>query len=169
MEAMQNLLDNQGIIEKKNLLLQPVFRDLKSQIRHMTFTPEFQLIREYLQKKRLIESTPAAQASQSHKKKMIHELRSLYAALLRKREAKIKSDITLRLRVMEERLHNIFEMLQLWTRYVDIIYMPETELKLAQTMARQDDQEAVETSYTREKERSEQNKRLEFLFGESES
>ena len=36
-------------------------------------------------------------------------------------------------------------------------------------MARQDDQEAVETSYTREKERSEQNKRLEFLFGESES
>ena len=86
---------------------------------------------------------------------MIHELRSLYATLLRKREAKIKSDITLRLRVMEERLHNIFEMLQLWTRYVDIIYMPETELKLAQTMARQDDQEAVETSYTREKERSE--------------
>ena len=62
---------------------------------------------------------------------MISELRSLYASLLRKREAKIRSDLSLRLRVMEERLHNIFEMLQLWTRYVDIIYMPETELKLA--------------------------------------
>lgn len=83
MEAMQNLLDNQGIIEKKNVLLQPIFRDLKSQIRHMTFTPEFQLIREYMQKKRLIESTPAAQASQAHKKKMIGELRKLYSTLLR--------------------------------------------------------------------------------------
>ena len=34
-ESMQAVLDNQLVIEKKNLLLQPIFRDIKSQIRHI--------------------------------------------------------------------------------------------------------------------------------------
>lgn len=29
-KAMQAVLDNESIIEKKNLLLQPIFRDIKS-------------------------------------------------------------------------------------------------------------------------------------------
>jgi len=40
-EAMQRLLDKEDVMEKKNVLLQPVFRDLKSAIRHMTYTEEF--------------------------------------------------------------------------------------------------------------------------------
>jgi hypothetical protein len=47
-EAMQDVLDNKGIMARKNLLLQPLFRDLKSQIRHMTYTPEFALLQEYV-------------------------------------------------------------------------------------------------------------------------
>lgn len=43
-KAMQLVLDNQTIIQRKNLILQPLFRDLKSQIRHMSFTPEFALL-----------------------------------------------------------------------------------------------------------------------------
>jgi uncharacterized protein YjbK len=35
-KAMQGVLDNQTAIEKKNLLLQPLFRDIKSQISHMS-------------------------------------------------------------------------------------------------------------------------------------
>ena len=50
-DAMQAVLDNQLVFEKKNQLLQPIFRDIKSQIRHMSFTPEYELMREYLVKR----------------------------------------------------------------------------------------------------------------------
>jgi hypothetical protein len=36
------------------VLLQPIFRDLKSQIRHMSFSPEFKLIREYISQRKLL-------------------------------------------------------------------------------------------------------------------
>lgn len=42
------LLDNQEVIERKNQYLQPLYRDLKSTIKHMTFTPEYKIMREYL-------------------------------------------------------------------------------------------------------------------------
>ena len=50
LDAMQEVLDNQLILEKKNELLQPIFRDLKSQIRHMSFTPEYEIMRDYVNK-----------------------------------------------------------------------------------------------------------------------
>ena len=53
-KAMQSLLDNQMVIENKNILLQPIFRDLKAQIRHMTFTPEFELVSDYVKKRTMI-------------------------------------------------------------------------------------------------------------------
>lgn len=53
-ESMQKLLDKEDVIEKKNLLLQPLFRDLKSAIRHMTHTEEYKLIREYLDNRTLL-------------------------------------------------------------------------------------------------------------------
>ena len=48
LKNMQKVLDNKSILDRKNTLLQPLFRDLKSQIRHMSYTPEFELIQEYL-------------------------------------------------------------------------------------------------------------------------
>ena len=45
---MQKLLDKEDIMEKKNLLLQPIFRDLKSMIKHMTYTYEFKLMKEFM-------------------------------------------------------------------------------------------------------------------------
>jgi len=45
---MQKLLDKEDIMEKKNLLLQPIFRDLKSMIKHMTYTDEFKLMKEFM-------------------------------------------------------------------------------------------------------------------------
>ena len=47
-KSMQKVLDNQAVLTRKNILLQPLFRDLKSQIRHMSYTPEFALVQEYL-------------------------------------------------------------------------------------------------------------------------
>jgi hypothetical protein len=45
-ESMQKLLDKDDVMEKKNVLLQPIFRDIKSAIRHMTNTDEYKLIKE---------------------------------------------------------------------------------------------------------------------------
>jgi hypothetical protein len=41
-------------------MLQPLFRDIKAHIRHMTHTPEFELLREYIQKKKLVERSMAS-------------------------------------------------------------------------------------------------------------
>ena len=47
-ESMQSLLDKQELIEKKNLMLQPLYRDLKSMIKHMTYNEEYKLMKEYI-------------------------------------------------------------------------------------------------------------------------
>ena len=53
-KKMQQILDNEEIIDQKNVLLQPIFRDLKSQIRHMSFSPEFKITREYISQRKLL-------------------------------------------------------------------------------------------------------------------
>jgi len=53
-EAMQKLLDKEDIMEKKNLMLQPLFRDLKSMIHHMSMTEEYKIIKEYVDSRDLI-------------------------------------------------------------------------------------------------------------------
>ena len=47
-EAMQKLLDKEEVMTKKNSLLQPIYRDIKVTIKHMTYTPEYKLMREYI-------------------------------------------------------------------------------------------------------------------------
>ena len=53
---MQKLLDNEEVISRKNALLQPLYRDLKSTIKHMTFTSEYKIMREYLRDRAFITS-----------------------------------------------------------------------------------------------------------------
>ena len=85
-EAMQAVLDNQLVIEKKNKLLQPIFRDIKSQIRHMSFTPEYEIFRDYVTKRRQIENSVKAQTNEAWKQNSLDQLKELYAILLAKRE-----------------------------------------------------------------------------------
>lgn len=53
-EAMQKILDKDEFITKKNGFLQPLYRDLKSQIKNMTHTPEYKLLKEYIRNRNLI-------------------------------------------------------------------------------------------------------------------
>ena len=48
------MLDKEEIMDKKNLLLQPIFRDIKSAIKHMTYTDEFKIIKEYVDNRNLL-------------------------------------------------------------------------------------------------------------------
>lgn len=42
---MQKLLDKEDMISKKNSFLQPLYRDLKTTIKHMTYSEEYKTMR----------------------------------------------------------------------------------------------------------------------------
>jgi hypothetical protein len=49
---MQRLLDKDESMAKKNSFLQPIFRDLKTRIKYMTYTPEYKILRDYMRTRR---------------------------------------------------------------------------------------------------------------------
>jgi len=62
-EAMQKVLDKEEVITTKNGFLQPLYRDIKTAVKHMTYTPTFKLMREYLRNRQLIlEALPEGSA-----------------------------------------------------------------------------------------------------------
>lgn len=79
-EAMQKLLDKEDVMEKKNLLLQPLFRDLKSAIRHMSLTEEYRLLKEYVDARNAILSNYPADSSRG--REGLDLLQTEYAKLL---------------------------------------------------------------------------------------
>lgn len=53
-DAMQKILDKNDSISKKNSFLQPLYRDLKTTVKHMSFSEEYKLMRQYLRNRALI-------------------------------------------------------------------------------------------------------------------
>ena len=86
MDSMQKILDNENVIDRKNQMLQPLFRDIKSQIRHMTHTPEFEIMREYVHQRSLVLKSPKGKTQPEYADEKIETLRKLYGALLAKRK-----------------------------------------------------------------------------------
>jgi len=92
-------------MEKKNLLLQPIFRDLKSIIKHMTYTEEFRLMKEYLENRNLIlKSFPI---DSSNAQVGLRRLEEEYAKLLRNQKKSLE-DPSKRMRVLQKRLEDMF-------------------------------------------------------------
>ena len=162
-QAMQDVLDNQLVIERKNKLLQPLFRDIKSQIRHMSFTPEFEIIREYVSKHKQIQNSVKAMSNAEFKEKQLGQLKELYSMLLAKRQQKIRGSLSLRLKTLQQRLENIFELLNLWNQYVEVIYMPEGEVHMIDQLHEMEGR-PEEQSYTARSEADDIQKRLKMLF-----
>jgi hypothetical protein len=78
---MQKLLDKEDSMEKKNLLLQPLYRDLKSMIRHMSNNEEYKLLKEYMDARQLI--TENFPETSDRGKEGLEKLEQEYAKLLR--------------------------------------------------------------------------------------
>ena len=81
-KAMQQVLDNQGAMDKKNQLLQPLFRDIKTQIRHMSYTPELEVVREYLSNRTLLQEKTKTMPKKKREDALI-KLQTSYASLLK--------------------------------------------------------------------------------------
>jgi len=96
---MQKLLDKEDVIEKKNVLLQPVFRDLKSAIRHMTYTDEFKVIKEYLDNRAILIKEFGGEESQKCQEGL-KLLQQEYARLLHTQKQALKENPGKRIKML---------------------------------------------------------------------
>ena len=55
---------------------------MKSQIRHMSFNPEFELMREYITKRKQFEKSLDGTTSPEERAKVLAKLKKMYAAIL---------------------------------------------------------------------------------------
>ena len=164
-KEMQAVLDNQQTAERKNKMLQPIFREIKSQIRHMSFNPEFELMREYLHKRTQLERAISGTKSSEERKVILAGLKKMYAAILAKRQDAIRGSATNRLKTIQKRLEDVFQLLNLWSQYVEVIYMPEYETNMLEAMS-QLDVRPEEVAYGAKLESADMEKRLTMLFGD---
>ena len=163
-DGMQALLDNKSIIDKKNKLLQPIFRDVKSQIKHMTHTPEFELMREYLSMREQIVTSGEGAGDNTATARKLNKLRAYYGVLLAKRKKEINESLPLQLKTIKQRLDNIYELLSLWNRYTEVIYMPESEMNFILMMEKMDIR-PQDVAYTTRLHDADVATRLNMLFG----
>ena len=63
----------------------------------MSFTPEYEIIRDYVTKHKQICNSVKAMSSEEYKETRLSQLKELYSILLAKRQKKIRSSLTLRL------------------------------------------------------------------------
>ena len=115
-------------MQKKNQFLQPIYRDLKSTIKHMTNTDEYKLMKDYVKNRNLILNSIPAESKKALDG--LNQLKNEYAKFIKNQRLRIKSDPSLRLKVMQKRVEDLFQLLNTWQQYVDIIYAHETEINM---------------------------------------
>ena len=102
---MQKILDKEDVMDKKNLLLQPIFRDLKSLIKHMTYTEEYKILKEYLDNRTAILNSYPENTDKC--KKGLAMLEQEYAKLL-KNYKKQFDEPSKKLKILQKRLEDMF-------------------------------------------------------------
>lgn len=125
---MQKLLDKEEVMSKKNSFLMPLYRDLKTVVKQMTHSDEYKLMRQYLRNRQLILNAVPEESQKAQDG--LSALKMQYAKLLSNQRSRMQSDAGFRLKVMQKRLEDMFQLLNIWQQYVDIIYAPETEINM---------------------------------------
>lgn len=125
-------MDKEEVMTKKNVFLRPLYRDLKSTIKYMTFSEEYKLMRQYVRNRALI--LQALPEGSQKANDGLHKLKVQYAKLLANHRNKMRNNDGFKLKEMKKRLEDMFKLLSLWQRYVDIIYMPETEVNMLRAL-----------------------------------
>lgn len=80
-ESVQKVLDSKDVIKAKNVLLQPIYRELKNCIRHMDSDSDQRLLKEYYDNRQLIlKNLPADSEKAKHGlEKLKQNYKKLYA------------------------------------------------------------------------------------------
>ena len=85
---MQKLLNKEEVMEKKNSLLQPLFRDLKSQIKHMSASEEQQMMAEYMRNREIIKKSLNNDSPKCHEG--LDALQKQYSMLLKLKRSQLE-------------------------------------------------------------------------------
>ena len=174
---MQSLLDNEEISKKKNRFLQPIYRDLKTTIKHMTFTHEYKLMREYVRNRQMIlDALPA----ESKKGKIgLKKLQKSYSQLILNHKTRMQNDDSYKLKEMSSKLEGIYKLFDQWQSYIDVIYAPEIEINMMETLKKEGllsmdksyDNESFgidEFSFSKRMQNEDINDKLQALFAKNE-
>ena len=120
-------------------------------------------MRDYVNKHKQIEQSVKGRSNDAWREQSLAQLKELHAMLIAKRQETIRGSLSLRLRTLQKRLENIFELLNLWQQYVEIIYMPEAEVHMVDQLSKMEGR-LPDESYSRMLERDDVSKRLKMLF-----
>jgi hypothetical protein len=94
----------------------------------MTYTEEYKTLREYIRNRTLILN--ALPEGSQKAKEGLEALRNEYARLLQNQKLRMQNDNGFRLKIMQKRLEDMFSLLGIWQKYVDIIYAAEGEIDI---------------------------------------
>jgi hypothetical protein len=119
---------NKRIIEYKNKQLQPIYEELKTIIRHFTYTEEHSVFTLYKETLLRIDNYLVTEDTKNDFNLLKDNLSYLFKRLISLiREENEKPDNKLEL--VESQLKNLTMILVLWSRYVEIIYTPDAEVE----------------------------------------
>ena len=85
--------------------------------------------------------------------------------LLRNQKQHIKSDPNRKLKVLQKRLEDMFQLLSLWTQYVEVIYMPESDIHILSAIERLDAR-PEDTAYGFRTQSNDVKSRINSLFSD---
>lgn len=100
----------------------------------MSYTPEHKLMQEYIVARNQLKASMVAESQQTQEK-VLNEIKANYADLLRIHYRKLEESPATKLKVIQKRLEDIFELLNAWQSYVDVIYMSEIEVNMMEQSA----------------------------------
>ena len=124
-------------------------------------------MREYARNRTLILNALPEESSKAQEG--LEKLKKKYGSLIRNNRMRNDSDPGRKLAQMQSRLDQMFKLLDLWQRYVDIIYAPEAEIDILIKNRTSKDphalqQEQNEQSFAAKLQEEEIEKRLAALF-----
>jgi hypothetical protein len=94
----------------------------------MTNTEEYKLIKEYLDNRNTLIQQYAGSTDSQRCQEGLKLLEQEYARLLKRQRTQAEKDPSKKLKLLQKRLEDMFQLLSLWTQYVEVIYMPESEI-----------------------------------------
>lgn len=120
-EGVEKVLNNEDIVNEKNVYLKPLYRELKHCIQYMSRTEEAVVVHKFKQKIAAAHATEDRDALIAKLKlelgqelKNIREKDELPANMLKK---------------LENNITTLFHLLVFWTQYTEIIYAPENVIQ----------------------------------------
>jgi hypothetical protein len=131
----------------------------------MSFTEEYKILKEYIDNRNLILASYSKDSAKAQEGLQL--LEQEYAKLLKLHRQQLNEPGKL-LKMLQTRLEDMFQLINIWTQYVEIIYMPESEIHVLSAIEKMDAR-PEESSYGLRNQERDIQRRLDTLFGKKPS